>query len=157
MECVHNNMELEVIPNLIRHTPIALFYSFDDDPVDPQKLANLIDIYLKAVINKEPETTTMNMLSGEAGREITFMAEPLRDLDSQVETFVMRDISNFKRTLLQFHFKSPLNFIMMGSDFHEFFGVFYHAKLLTQYLTNILSDSVFSLHRLHSANKSERK
>ena len=42
---------------------------------------------------------------------------------------------------------------MIGKDFHEFFGMFYHAKLLAQYLTNILTDSVFSLHRLHNRNR----
>lgn len=56
-----------------------------------------------------------------------------------------------------YRFKSPLNFIMLGRDFHEFFGTFYHTKLLSQYLVNFLTDSVFSLHALHSFNVKDRE
>ena len=84
--------------------------------------------------------------------EISFIASPLQDLETYLEKFVFPVIGNFKRDLSEFKFKSPLNFIMLGNDFHEFFGMFYHTKLLTQYLTNMITDSVFSLHQLHVAS-----
>lgn len=87
--------------------------------------------------------------------EISFIASPLQDLENYLEKFVFSVIGNFKEELSQFKFKSPLNFIMLGNDFHEFFGMFYHTKLLTQYVTNIITDSVFSLHRLHVASLQE--
>ena len=72
-----------------------------------------------------------------------------------MEQSILTEINRFKRSLLGFKFKSPLNFIMVGRDFHEFYGMFYHAKLLTQYLTNFITDSVFSLHGLHIKSKPE--
>ena len=87
--------------------------------------------------------------------EIAFMRGPLRELDTYMEQSILTEINRFKRSLLGFKFKSPLNFIMVGRDFHEFYGMFYHAKLLTQYLTNFITDSVFSLHGLHIKSKPE--
>ncbi len=83
------------------------------------------------------------------------MGPMLKDLDKYLEEFVFPDINRFKRAMIGFKFKSPLNFIMLGHDFHEFFGMFYHAKLLTKYLTNMLTDSVFSLHSLHEKSRAE--
>jgi hypothetical protein len=83
------------------------------------------------------------------------MGPMLKDLDKYLEEFVFPDINRFKRAMIGFKFKSPLNFIMLGDDFHEFFGMFYHAKLLTKYLTNFLTDSVFSLHSLHEKSRAE--
>mmetsp|Transcript_27653 Transcript_27653/g.36920 ORF Transcript_27653/g.36920 Transcript_27653/m.36920 type:complete len:88 (+) Transcript_27653:1174-1437(+) len=83
------------------------------------------------------------------------MGQSLRELGMQIETLVFPEVNRFKRALISFEFKSPLNFIMIGKDFHEFFGMFCHAKLLAQYLTNVLTDSVFSLHGLHIKSRAK--
>jgi hypothetical protein len=48
----------------------------------------------------------------------------------------------------EYSFESPLNFIMVPHDFHQFFSVFYHAKMLIEYGTNIMTDSFFSAHQM---------
>ena len=92
-------------------------------------------------------------IEANGAKEVRFMGPFIKQLDEEIESFVMPDINRFKRALVGFRFKSPLNFIMIGKDFHEFFGMFYHAKLLAQYQTNFLTDSVFSLHGLHDRNR----
>lgn len=91
----------------------------------------------------------------QTSQDVAFMKEHLRQLDSYLEQTVLAELITFKSALLGFQFKSPLNFIMVGKDFHEFFGMFYHAKLLSQYLTNFITDSVFSLHKLHVRSQIE--
>jgi len=54
----------------------------------------------------------------------------------------------------KFNFNSPLNFIMLPEDFKEFFRIFRHGKLLTQYMCNFHLDSIFSLPQQSSEKKS---
>ena len=145
-----NTQKFDKVSNLIKETPITLFFMDERRPLDPHALAKRIDQLIQATIERRKTD-----LLPEEGREISFIASPLQELDSQLEKFVFPEIAKFKRALIGFQFKSPLNFIMLGNDFHDFFGMFYHAKLLTQYLTNFITDSVFSLHQLHVASLKE--
>lgn len=142
LNCEQNNRRFQEVVELTKGSPITILFFNDAKPIEVYKLAKQIKelaeqvIENKAVVEQSPP-------------EILFIKEYLRQLDSYLEGTVLPEINRFKRALSGFKFKSPLNFIMMGKDFHEFFGFFYHFKLLTQYLTNFITDSVFSLHNLH--------
>ena len=83
-------------------------------------------------------------------QQLGFLEESISQLDLSLEGRLFPEIARFRKAFIGFRFKSPLNFIMLGNDFHEFFQMFYHAKLLTQYVTNFLTDTFFSLHQLHA-------
>ena len=83
-------------------------------------------------------------------QDLDFMQYPCKDLDEYLLHNVLPDLNLFKRPLSRFTFKSPLNFIMAETDFHEFYKTFYHAKTLIKYTTNFITDSAFSLHNLHT-------
>ena len=120
-----------------------------------QQLAEQIDRYVQTVVNEGFANPRSFSTEANGAKEVQFMGRHLRELSENIEHVVFPDISRFKRALINFEFKSPLNFIMIGKDFHEFFGMFYHAKLLAQYVTNFLTDSVFSLHGLHMRSRAE--
>lgn len=44
---------------------------------------------------------------------------------------------------------------MLPEDFKEFFRIFKHGKLLSQYMCNIYLDSLFSLHQESSTKKGQ--
>lgn len=52
--------------------------------------------------------------------------------------------------MLGFDFHSPLNFIMVHDDFHNFYRTYYHVHMLMQYSLNLIADSLFSISRLRS-------
>ena len=84
---------------------------------------------------------------------LKFMQEPCLYLDQYLQKYILPDINEFKLLMSKFVFKSPLNFIMIDEDFHEFYKTFYHAKTLIQYATNFITDRSFSLHNLHTNSK----
>ena len=51
----------------------------------------------------------------------------------------------YVRLASHYKFSSPLNFVMIGDDFHKFFNVYYHVKMLAEYAMNVLTDGVFTL------------
>ena len=79
--------------------------------------------------------------------QINFLMVHLFFLESYVGGKLTRIVANFRKALLEYNFENPLNFIMVPHDFHEFYRVFYHAKMLVEYGTNITTDSFFSAHQ----------
>ena len=140
----------EALSELVADTPIAFFYNTDVKFIETNIVAKQCESLIRATIERTPQQDDPAAYENEW---ISFMGPPLEELEVYLERHVFPEINKFKRALLGFKFKSPLNFIMLGNDFHEFFGMFYHAKLLTQYLTNFMTDSVFSLHSLHEASR----
>ena len=150
IECKQNGDVWNKLTDLVKDTPIAFFFVNEKRQMEPNNLAKQVELYAQAILE---DTEYSFNLETSGAKEVRFMGTFIKQLDSQLESFVLPDINRFKRALVGFRFKSPLNFIMIGRDFHEFFGMFYHAKLLAQYLTNILTDSVFSLHGLHNRSR----
>lgn len=74
-------------------------------------------------------------------------------LETYLEINILRTAGEFKQMMLKFNFNSPLNFIMLPEDFKEFFRIFKHGKLLSQYMCNIYFDSLFSLQQEPNSTK----
>ena len=148
---VYECKQFNKLEKLIKDTPIQIIQISKGKKMEVHQLAKQIEATTKAYIECKvpPEVASAEEYEW---HDISFIGKPLVELDQYNEQFVFPNINKFKRSLIEYRFKSPLNFIMLGTDFHEFFGMFYHAKLLSQYLVNLLTDSVFSLHALHSAN-----
>ena len=135
--------------NLMKETPINMVL-FNQHGVtkgpDIHILAKQIDVLVKSSLDRRSVAVSEEK---DIPQNLRFIQPPLLELESSLETLILPEINRFKRALIGFKFKSPLNFIMIGNGFHDFFSMFYHSKLLTQYLTNFVTDSVFSLHALH--------
>lgn len=63
---------------------------------------------------------------------------------------ITHTLATFLRVMAGFDFQSPLNFIMLHEDFHNFYKMFYHTQLLAKYSVNIVTDSIFSIMHLRN-------
>ena len=95
-------------------------------------------------------TDLLNKYSPLPDPDLAFLQASCIELDEYLQETVLPELNKFKRSLSKFRFKSPLNFIMVEEDFHRFYQMYYHAKSLTKYTTNFITDRSFSLHNLHT-------
>ena len=57
-------------------------------------------------------------------------------------------VTTFKKVMLAMDFRTPLNFLMLPTDFKKFYSVFYHSLLISEYVTNFYTDGLFTAEEL---------
>eukprot|EP00347_Sterkiella_histriomuscorum_P003954 403362298 len=77
--------------------------------------------------------------------ENLFFKQTLKDLQYILKTEYFPKVTHFKFESSVYQFESPLNFLMIKSDFREFLRNFYQIESLLQYSLRVYIDAIFSI------------